>query len=106
MIIYPVKWIPYMLIVGGIGMILLGEGDFAWNLFLVGLGVAWLVIKKKFFDKPTQSNQSNVNNYTQTTTNQMNFGAGAKTVNNFCTSCGAKLQSGDKFCMNCGKKLN
>lgn len=105
MIIYPVKWIPYMLIIGGIGMIILGEGDFAWNLFVAGVGVAWLVIKKKFFNKPAQNNTSSMN-YTQTSTNQMNYGEEPKPAIKFCTSCGAKVQSNDKFCMNCGNKLN
>jgi len=105
MVVYPLKWVPYLFIIGGILAILIGEGDVAWNLCVIGIGVAWLVIKKKYFDKPAQSNTSNVN-YTQTSTNYMNAGAGEKPVNNFCTSCGAKLQSGDKFCMNCGKKLN
>jgi len=105
MIVYPVKWLPYMFIIGGIGMIILDEGDFAWNLFVVGVGIAWLVIKKKFFNKPMQSNTSSVN-YTQTFMNQMNYGAEPKQASKFCTSCGAKVQPNDKFCMNCGNKLN
>ena len=53
MVVYPLKWVPYLFIIGGILAILIGEGDVAWNLCVIGIGVAWLVIKKKYFDIET-----------------------------------------------------
>ena len=97
MVVYPVKWLPYMFILGGI-YVLVAEEDFFTALILVGVGAAWLFIKKKYFSKKDNAQNVNTNvNYSSKTT---------MSTQNFCTNCGSKIQQGDQFCQNCGNKLN
>lgn len=112
MMIYPIKWLPYLIIIGGI-LVIIFEGDVVWGLCLIGIGVAGLYIKKKFFDSNSYAqNTQNIN--TQTTNTQatnfqntnMNYNGTTTTASNFCGKCGSKVQPGDLFCENCGNKLN
>lgn len=115
MIIYPVKWLPYILIVGGI-LVVVFEGDVLWGLCLVGMGVAGLYIKKKFFDSTnnvqnndTQNTNAQTTNWQSTTTQNVNPNvnhSNTTSAMNFCGKCGSKIQPGDLFCENCGTKLN
>lgn len=103
--VIPIKLLPYLMIIGGIGCIF--SGDAAWGLFVIAGGAAWLYFrykKKQSVDHNTQTNNYNpANNSTNYPTNNPAKPTGQY---NFCQECGTALDSNTGICPKCGWNPN
>lgn len=110
MIFFPLKWLPWILVVCGfLGFVLGGE---PFSLVSMLIGIVWLVLKYKgknggtstssTTQKPIYNNSVN-NTAGQTTTIASN--ATGLDNSNVCPNCNTPLGDGMCFCTKCGTKV-
>lgn len=110
MIVFPLKWLPWILAIGGfIGLVTSGE-PFAIVPTLIG--VVWLIFifnNKKDGRSPNSTSQNSSNNtsaYKAPTQTITNASTATNSANmNVCPNCKAPIGSGMSFCMKCGTKV-
>ena len=128
MVVFPLKWLPFILIIGGIGIAIEGEPA---ALILSVIGGVWLYLK--YADNNTRKKlRSGITNTinkasgaTQKAINVVNDSVSSrvKTVKasadahkkttvdenppakNYCSHCGAKVVENDLYCSECGHRL-
>lgn len=115
MLVFPLKWLPYLMVIAGIAFLFSGE-DFIWGILLIAAGGFWIYkrYKNKSNNNSNNSNNNNNNNFnsfnnipaerTYTSVNEPKKDTGSTVV--FCDNCGSKLVEGASFCSECGKRLN
>lgn len=125
MIVFPLKWLPYLLVIGGIGSIASGEAT-GWGIVLLFIGAIWIYLSKKpkgvasntasqsktanapAYNAPAQSATPNQSTAAYkapvqaAATHQTPINAGAT---NICPSCKTTVPDDMFFCTNCGTKL-
>lgn len=110
MIVFPLKWLPWILAIGGFIALVTTGDPFSFVMMLVG-GV-WLFLKYKGNKGGTSissTSQKSINNNilnntaNQTTTNTQNA---TNSVNvNLCPNCKTQVGEGMSFCTKCGTKV-
>lgn len=95
MIVFKLSWLPWILIIGGIG--LLSDGEAA-GVALLLIGAVWLVLryrsKKSGDSEPKQLQKKNPIN-----------AEGSAVSPGTCPACGAAVSENSLYCASCGKRL-
>ena len=111
MFVFKLSWLPYLLLIAGIGM--LCQGDVLYGIVLTVLGGIWtygrITDKKesaastaaKAAPKPEPKPQPKPTLKPEPKAAQ----EPAKPAGKFCRHCGAKAEPGDIYCIECGNKL-
>lgn len=115
MLVFPLRWLPYILFLGGI-VIAIEDGK-PDALVLTVIGGVWLYFKYKKKSSGTVSSISKpavINNTensvheaveNELSTPQTQPLVKAEPVEKFCLHCGAKVEPDDIYCVECGEKL-
>lgn len=127
MIVFKLSWLPYMLIIGGIGIAMDGQPA---ALILTVIGGVWLYFKYKNNNSGTTSQSGSASSASKpaATNNKVSSAPKAvsaapkavetvqsapkaqpveqvKPVGKFCRHCGSKVEPDDIYCVECGEKL-
>ena len=105
MMVIPLKWLPWLLVIGGIALIADGETE---GVIALIIGVVWLILRSPSKGSTSQSASSAKTATTQITTQTKQPSQQPKqTVQSdaVCPVCGTHADNGVIFCPNCGTKL-
>lgn len=109
MIVFPLKWLPWILAIAGFLGLIAGEPS---SLISLLIGVVWLVIKynKKNNTKISSTAYQASTNNNSVSNNTVKATADAQNVTNsssinVCPNCNTTIGNGMSFCTKCGTKV-
>lgn len=110
MIVFPLKWLPWILAIAGfISLVTTGE---AFAIVPMLIGIVWLVAifrgKKSGTSTSSATQKSIYNNSVNNTAGQTTIitsNAAGSVSTNVCPNCNTPLGDGMSFCTKCGTKV-
>lgn len=104
MVVFPLKLLPWLLVLGGIGCFMGGEDILLGVVMLIGGGV-WIYFQ--LTGKSKRSSKGTSSPVSPSPPVPVPAPEPPKpTVSAFCPQCGAKTESGMLFCVQCGTRLH
>jgi len=106
MFVFPIKWLPYLLIVVGVICLFTGEIDVVPCIIMIAVGVIWLYLKNGgTINIPTNNMGKGGNNSTRSNTRSNGSSNTRNSVSYRCENCGNTIGKDTVYCPNCGHKV-
>jgi hypothetical protein len=110
MVVFPVKWLPWLLLIGGLILIFSGEATF-FSIVLMIIGGVLVYMQLTGKKSGTSTNNNRTNNYNNTGINNtvVNDNTTSTVVTHEtslrCPSCGNVENDDMNYCSKCGTRL-
>lgn len=106
MMVIPLKWFPWLILI--VGIVVMVGGEAGTGLIMTAIGAAWLFLRSRSKQKNAQSSAGSRNQAPPPVrpTGSTNSTAQTDQRAAFCPSCGARVDSNAAYCVSCGHKLS
>lgn len=106
MMVIPLKWFPWLILI--VGIVVMVEGEAGTGLIMAAIGAVWLFLRSRSKQKSAQSSAGSHNQAPPPVQRTNNTNSTAQTNQRaaFCPSCGARVSGDAAYCVSCGHKLS
>lgn len=106
MMVIPLKWFPWLMLI--VGIMVVAGGEAGTGLIMAAIGAVWLFLRSRSKQKSAQSSAGSHNQVPPPVQRTNNTNSAAQTNQRaaFCPSCGARVSGDAAYCMSCGHKLS